>query len=128
MNDKLAFNTMFIARRAAFFYCPGEKWRLGWAKIEDQAKLSECHVLYVGRSVRHRLGEILAALREQPVLVVSDIRNFASEGGMIGFVFIQGRIVFEINRDALKRGELKASAKLLKLARIVESRVAARNR
>ncbi len=31
MNDKLAFNTTFIARRAAFFYWPGEKWRLvGW--------------------------------------------------------------------------------------------------
>lgn len=96
--------------------------RLSWVKRSDRAKLSECHVLYVGQSVRHRLSEILAVLEEQPVLVVSDIRNFASEGGMIGFVLEKGRIVFEINRGALKRGQLQASAKLLKLAKIVESR------
>jgi len=99
--------------------------RLGWVKREDRAKLSECHVLYVGRSVRHRLGDVLTMLEEQPVLVVSDIRSFATEGGMIGFVLEQGRIVFEINRDALHRGKLKASAKLLKLARVVESRATA---
>ncbi len=29
MDDKLVLNTMFIARRTAFFYWPGEKWRLG---------------------------------------------------------------------------------------------------
>jgi len=97
--------------------------RLGWAKEEDRTKLSECHILYIGQGARHRLGEILAVLEEQPVLVISDIPDFATEGGMIGFVLEQGRIVFEINRDALKRGKLRASAKLLNLARIVESRV-----
>ena len=102
--------------------------RLSLAKKGDRTKLSVCHVLYVGQSVRHRISEILAVLKEQPVLVVSDIRDFARLGGMIGFVLEQGRIVFEINRDALKRGKLKASAKLLKLARIVQSRATAGKR
>lgn len=96
--------------------------RLSWVKREDRARLAECHILYIGHEVRDRLGKILDVLEEQPVLVVSDIRHFASEGGMIGLVLEKGRIVFEINRDALKRGQLKASAKLLKLARIVKSR------
>jgi len=102
--------------------------RMSWAANQDRAGFSECRILYVGRSIRRRLGAILALVAEQPVLVVSDIRDFAREGGMIGFVLEQGRIVFEINRGALEHVRLKASAKLMRLARIVETRVTAYGR
>ena len=62
-------------------------------------------------------------MEDQPVLLVADVPGFASDGGMIGFVFEEGRIRFEINREALDRAKLKASAKLLKLARLVGSSV-----
>jgi len=97
--------------------------RLSWAERRDRTSVSACQIVYIGQSVRHRLGDILTLLKEEPVLVVSDIDGFARQGGMIGFVLEQGRIVFEINRRALERVRLKASAKLLRLARIVETRV-----
>ena len=96
--------------------------RLRWNKREDRAALKDCHILFISRSEQSRLDKILAALKEHPVLVVSGIRDFARDGGMVGFVLEKGRIAFEINREALEKAKLKASSRLLKLARIVEPR------
>ncbi len=97
--------------------------RLSLKKRDDWAKFSQCHVLYVGQSARQRLGDILGAVAETPVLVVSDIRNFATRGGMIGLMYEAGRVGFEVNRKALEQTGLRASSKLLKHATIVESQV-----
>ena len=94
--------------------------RFDWSKREDRTSLESCHVLYISKSERHRLDDILTALEERPVLVVSDMSEFARDGGMIGLVLEKGRIVFEVNREALEGAGLGASSKLLKLARIVE--------
>lgn len=94
--------------------------RLSWSSQVDRAKLKDCHVLYISNSERRRLKEIFVALEDQPVLLVADIPGFARDGGMIGFVLEKQRIVFEINREALGHAKLKASARLLKLARIVQ--------
>ncbi|MFQ5462488.1 MAG: YfiR family protein [Phycisphaerae bacterium] len=96
--------------------------RFWWLRERDRAALKDCHVLYISRSEQHRLGEIVAALENVPVLVVSAMDAFARKGGMIGFVLDQGRIVFEINRSALLSARLKASSKLLRLARLVDGK------
>ncbi len=95
--------------------------RFRWSRSHDRAELTRCHGLFIGRSEQFRLAEILATLTGQPVLTVSDIPDFAQSGGSIGFVLTEGRIRFEMNRQALERARLKASSKLLKLARIVEA-------
>lgn len=99
---------------------PVEIRRFRWDKPENRAELQNCQILYISNSERGRLKEIFTALQGQPVLLVADISRFAADGGMIGFVLEDQRIIFEINREALERVNLKASAKLLKLARIVE--------
>lgn len=96
--------------------------RFRWNKQEDRAGLKNCHILFISGSEQNRLAKILTALKERPVLVVSDIHNFARDGGMVGFVLEKGRIAFEINREVLEKAKLKASSRLLKLARIVEPR------
>ncbi len=95
--------------------------RLRWTNDKDRAALKSCQVLFISASERHRLGEVLAELTEQPVLLVSDIPDFASVGGMIGLVLEKGNIVFEINVVSVERAGLRAQSKLLRLARIVET-------
>lgn len=96
--------------------------RFQWYREEDRTAIRRCHVLYIGRSQRRWLRDIVGIVDGYPVLVVSDIDGSAAQGGMIGFVLEKNRIVFEINREALERARLRASAKLLALARIVESK------
>ncbi len=96
--------------------------RLRWSKREDRAEIKSCQILYISDSERRRLKEIFEAVENRPVLLVADIPGFADDGGMIGLVLEHKRIIFEINCEALEQAKLKASAKLLKLARIVETK------
>lgn len=100
---------------------PIEVRRLKWTNDQDYAALKRCQVLFISASERHRLVEVLAELKEQPVLLVSDIPDFASAGGMIGLVLDKGRIVFEVNVVSVERAGLHAQSRLLQLARIVEA-------
>jgi hypothetical protein len=79
-----------------------------------------CDVVFVCASERTNLGAILALLRGAPVLTVSDMDDFAEEGGMIGLVTTKDNHVrFDINKEAMERAGLRASSQLLHLARIV---------
>lgn len=77
-----------------------------------------CHLAYVGESEARRLAPTLRELGSR-VLTVSDTDGFVDAGGAIGIVRGENRLQFEVNRGALDQGELKASAQLLRLARIV---------
>lgn len=64
---------------------------------------------------------LMAPLAGQPVLTVGDAPGFAREGGMLGLVQQGSRIVFDANPRAIQDSGLQVSAKVLKLARIVEA-------
>ncbi len=96
--------------------------RFDWSKPEDRTGLKECHALFISESEKNWLGRILAALDAHPVLLISDMREFAANGGMIGIVLEKGRLVFEINHEVMERVKVVPRGKLLKLARIVKSK------
>jgi hypothetical protein len=75
-----------------------------------------CHALFVGaEGAKAALG---AAHSLQGLLTISDARDFASAGGVIGLFAEGDRIRFEINPQAAQRAGLKVSAQLLKLAKV----------
>ena len=84
------------------------------------ANLKDCHVVFVCRSEKARIGEILDALHGSSVLTVSDIEHFCRNGGMIGLFNEGGKIRFEINQEAAEQCQLKISSKLLRLGRQAE--------
>jgi hypothetical protein len=90
-------------------------------KAKTIENMGQCHIVFVGKSFRNNLSEILAILRGQNVLTVGDMQGFAQQGGMIGFFVKDEMIRFEINLEAAQQTGLKISSKLLKLATIVSS-------
>jgi hypothetical protein len=78
-----------------------------------------CHVLFVSQSTIRGASRLLDVLKGQPVLTVSDADDFASSGGMIGFLVEKGRMHFAINVDAIQRSQLHLSSRLLSLAKVV---------
>ncbi|TAK03147.1 MAG: YfiR family protein [Candidatus Manganitrophaceae bacterium] len=58
-------------------------------------------------------------MEHAPVLTVSDIGQFAKEGGMVQLLTEQNRVRFAINVAVIERAGLKPSSQLLKLAQIV---------
>lgn len=83
------------------------------------ARMSEpegCQILFISQSEKERLTQILAELRDVPVLTVSDTSGFTDRGGIINFILEGTKVRFEINQESAERAGLKISAKLLRLA------------
>ena len=89
-------------------------------RFSDTGLTAPCDILYISRSEEHRLPQILERLAGAPVLTVSDIVQFSRRGGMIGFVTENERVKIEVNPRVLRQAGLKASAKLMEVARVTQ--------
>jgi len=105
-----------IEKRSAFGR-PIKLFRLD--KIE---KGLHCHLLFASASVQAGFFSKNTLLIQDvgKTLTVGDGKEFASQGGMIGFVNRQGKIKLQINLASIKQSDLKVSAKLLEVAELVE--------
>jgi hypothetical protein len=84
------------------------------------ADLQTCQLLYISTSEKDRLADIIGELDQHAVLIVSDIDHSAHHGGMIGFFQEGKRIRFEINAASAQEHQVKLSAQLLSLGRVVD--------
>jgi len=88
-------------------------------RFRHLAELKGCHILFVSRSEKARLPQILEALKGQSVLMVGDMPDFTERGGVINFLLRANKVRFEINLRAAEDAELKISTKLIELGSIV---------
>jgi hypothetical protein len=81
--------------------------------------LKSCQLLFISKSEKARVSEIISELNADPVLTVSDFESFARRGGIINF-FLEGtKVRFEINPSAARHQGLKLSSQLLSLGKLV---------
>ena len=82
-------------------------------------EVQTCQILFLGAPEKRLLSATLVNLGESPVLTVGESQNFIEQGGMIGFLWEDNKVHFEINLEAAERAKLKISARLLTLAKKV---------
>jgi hypothetical protein len=75
-----------------------------------------CRILYLSNTTAARAGQVIAELRDLPVLTISDIEGFIGVGGITEFFFEHGALRFRIDLGAAKRARLQISSKLLIIA------------
>lgn len=85
-------------------------------RISRVQEAAGCTILYISITEASRISRILAALNDAPVLTVSDIPDFLTQGGMIQFVLREGRVRFEVNLTPAEHEGLVMSSELLKVA------------
>ncbi len=91
-------------------------------RLATLEEIGLCHIVYISESASDRVSRgFLEGLGEASVVTVSDIRDFAQAGGMIGFRMRDKKVRLDINNRAAERAGLKISSKLLNVARIVAS-------
>lgn len=83
--------------------------------------LTPCHLLFVSRSEGNRTKAILDRLKKRCILTIGEMDDFLKLGGMISFVIVQENVRFDINQKALEQAGLKASSRLLAVARSVNN-------
>lgn len=77
------------------------------------------HLVFVSRSERNRVAEVLAILDEGHAATLSEIRGFCRRGGLLNFYIEDKKVRFEANPSAAQRRSIGIGAQLLKRARIV---------
>lgn len=78
-----------------------------------------CHLVFVCRSEKGRIADTVRRLGGQGILTVGDVESFGRLGGMITFKMVKGRVQFEINVTAAEKEGFRLSAKLLRVAQVV---------
>ena len=85
-------------------------------QIHDLGVANACHILFVGSTEYKALRASSADLKMIGVLTVGEGDGFRAVGGIINFKLEDGRVHFEINREAAEQARLHISSKLLSLA------------
>lgn len=88
-------------------------------RLNNIVQVDSCQILFISQSEKFYLDQILYSLQQRPILTVSDMDNFVTQGGMIQFFEHNRRVRFYIAINTLKKAGLKASVNLLRIAKIV---------
>lgn len=87
-------------------------------------EISSCHILFIGKEEETNAASIVAHVGHNPVVSISEAKNFADNGGIIEIVrvdksiglFSSDRINLRINLRAAKSVGLSIDARLLQIA------------
>ena len=84
-------------------------------------ELEHGHAVYIADASREQVRQMTSHLRGKDVLTMGDTIRFAENGGMLGLVLQEDRVVFQANTGEIQKTRLTVSSKVLKLAQIVET-------
>jgi hypothetical protein len=84
--------------------------------VRLDGQLRACHLLYVSGVSPAQVASVVEAVRGAPVLTVSDVDDFALQGGIAQMFVDNGKMRFDLNLEVAKRAGLQLSSKLLLLA------------
>jgi hypothetical protein len=82
--------------------------------------LKNCQMIFICKSEKGQLREIMSELDSSAVLTVSEIDGFAASGGVINFYLDGSKVRFEINPATAQHDGLKVSSQLLSLGKIIQ--------
>lgn len=78
--------------------------------------IENCTIVFISSNQGREFKKTLFLLKSRTVLTVSDIKDFAKNGGMIELTKVNDRLRFSINTKALEVHNLTANPELLRLA------------
>ncbi len=80
-------------------------------------EISTCHILFVPFARTKQMPDILQAIREKNVLLITEKNGALDEGSAINFVLMADKIKFELQPDHITKYGLKYSSKLQEMAK-----------
>lgn len=78
--------------------------------------LGRVHLLFIGEDDLDDIEKALAAVRQLPVLTVTEIGRNVRQDSVINFRVVDERVRFEVSLEAAEKSNLKLSSRLLAVA------------
>lgn len=86
--------------------------------ISNIKDIDDPHLLFISKSMKNKISEIIAYTKNKPILTVGDCRGFHDAGVHINFFYDRLELCFEINDEAARAAGFDFSYHLLKQAKI----------
>ncbi len=87
---------------------------------QSVSQIGKCHILYIPEDKHRNLKSALAALNNQPTLVVTDNLGMAKYGAGISFFTRSNKLAFEISKKNIEGQNLLVGQSLLSLGARVD--------
>jgi hypothetical protein len=91
------------------------------ATIQGLGQLGDAQMLYIGPGFAGKLSVLIEALKDRPVLIVTDQPGALEDGSTVNFLIEQQHVRFEISIAAAKRSGLSIGSDLLAVAQRVKT-------
>ncbi len=85
--------------------------------ISDIKEINDTHLLFISKSMKNKISEIIAYTKNKPILTIGDSRGFCQAGVHVNFFYHRFELCFEINNKAARAVGLELSWHLLKQAK-----------
>ncbi len=79
------------------------------------------HVLFISKSEKKEIENVVKYTKEKSVLVVGDTKGYANSGVHLNFLAINNKIKFEINKKEMLNAGFEVSYLLTRVSKIVDS-------
>jgi TonB family protein len=89
--------------------------------VTQESEMRYCQLVFFHSTASRRQPTVIGSLQSAAVLLVGEDPSFLQQGGMINLYPQNGRIRFEVNRQALDRAGIRLSSALLELAKADDS-------
>jgi hypothetical protein len=85
--------------------------------ISNINEISSPHLLFISKSMKNKISEIIAYTKNKPILTIGNTRGFRQAGVHINFYYNRLILSFEINNDAVRAAGLNFSYHLSKMGK-----------
>lgn len=89
--------------------------------IQTLGQIGDAQMLYIGSGFSGKLHVLIDALKDRPILIVTDQPGALDEGSMVNFLLEQQHVRFEISTSAAKRSALLIGSGLLAVAERIKT-------
>jgi uncharacterized protein DUF4154 len=86
------------------------------SRVRPDDALRSCQLLYMSNLSPEQIAAVLMAVRDAPVLTISDVENFVRLGGIVHVFVEDGKMRFSLGADLARQARLRLSSQLLALA------------
>jgi len=91
------------------------------ATIQSLSQLGDAQIVYIGPDFAGKLSVLIEALKDRPILIVTDQPGALEEGSTVNFLLEEQHVRFEISIAAAKRSGLLIGSGLLAVAERVKT-------
>ena len=88
--------------------------------ISNITEIDDCNILFISKSERKNLDQILLHTAETDILLIGDTRGFGKKGVHINYYLSsEGTVFFELNSLTIKNSKLKFNLLLFEIAKVI---------